>query len=142
MFCILILFNILERGENGLIRIIGVFILLIAIIIWVLPFIYLKKYGRVEIGRKYFETNHIVDQGIYGIIRHPQYLAYIFLVVGFTFLSQNWIILILAIITISFFYYHTVQEEKELINKFQDDYKRYCMKVPRFNFLKGIFNRI
>jgi protein-S-isoprenylcysteine O-methyltransferase Ste14 len=142
MLSILILSNFLERGENPYLKFTGVSILLVASIIWVFPFIHLKKYGKVEEGQNYYETNQIVDQGVYSIVRHPQYLAYILLALGFTFISQNWIIVFIAIVSISLFYTHTLQEEKKLRERFTDQYRHYCLKVPRFNILLGIINRI
>jgi protein-S-isoprenylcysteine O-methyltransferase Ste14 len=141
-FSILILSNILSRGENTYLKYTGVFFLLVAAVLWVFPFIHLKKYGKVEEGHSYYETNHIVDKGIYGIVRHPQYLAYMLLVLGFTLISQNWIIVFLAIIAIALYYYHTLKEEKFLTNRFNNEYLDYCKKVPRFNVMKGIINRI
>jgi protein-S-isoprenylcysteine O-methyltransferase Ste14 len=141
-FSIIILSQILSKGENIYLKISGVMFLLFAGLIWILPFIYLKKYGEVEQGHNYYDTNRVVNKGIYGIVRHPQYLSYILLVIGFTLLSQNWIILIIAIITISLFYYHTLQEEKDLKEKFQNEYITYCQTVPRFNIIKGFFNRL
>jgi protein-S-isoprenylcysteine O-methyltransferase Ste14 len=137
-FLILVLSNILKRGENVYLKFTGVCFLAVAAIIWVLPFIQLKKYGNVQDGRSYYETNQIVDQGIYKIVRHPQYLGYILLVIGFALLSQNWIITVLALFAISLFYIHTLNEERELTSRFTNDYLDYCQKVPRFNIVVGI----
>jgi protein-S-isoprenylcysteine O-methyltransferase Ste14 len=139
---IIILSNTLQRGENVYLRIIGVSILIQAGIIGTLPFIYLKKYGKVDKGKKYYQTECVVDRGIYGIIRHPQYLAYIFLVIGFTLIAQNWIIYLIALLAISLFHFHTVKEEEDLINKFQDDYINYCKRIPRYNIILGLIKRL
>jgi protein-S-isoprenylcysteine O-methyltransferase Ste14 len=141
-FSILILSNFVPKGTNTYLKIVGVFILFNAGLIWVLPFIHLKKYGKVEKGQNYYETSCIVDQGIYAVVRHPQYLGYILLVMGFAFLYQNWIIVILAFMAILCFYYHTIEEEKQLIDRFQDSYLTYAQKVPRFNIISGIFSQL
>jgi protein-S-isoprenylcysteine O-methyltransferase Ste14 len=141
-FAIIILSNILPRGENNYLKIAGVCLLVVAASIWVLPFIHLKKYGNVNEGDNYYETNKVVEKGIYGIVRHPQYLAYILLTIGFTLLSQNWIIVIISVFTVSLFYIYTVQEENELRNRFGDAYQEYCMRVPRFNLIAGTIHRL
>jgi len=141
-FTILILSNILPRGENSYLKIAGVCLLVCAASIWVLPFFHLKKYGNVNEGDNYYETNNVVEKGIYGIVRHPQYLAYILFVIGFTLLSQNLIIIIIALISILLFYVHTIDEEKNLRDRFSEAYEAYCSRVPRFNILAGIINRL
>jgi protein-S-isoprenylcysteine O-methyltransferase Ste14 len=141
-FTILILSNVLSRGENPYLKISGVIILVFTALFWILPFIHLKKYGEVEKGHPYYDTNCIANRGIYRLVRHPQYLAYILLVIGFTLISQNWIIMIIAVITISLFYYHTLLEEKVLKDKFQKEYIAYCHNVPRFNIILGIISRL
>jgi protein-S-isoprenylcysteine O-methyltransferase Ste14 len=142
MFAILLLSTILPRGENSYLKIVGVCLLACAASIWVLPFIHLKKYGSVNEGDNYYETNKVVQKGIYGIVRHPQYLAYILLVIGFSLLSQNLIIIIIALISILLFYIHTLKEEKHLKERFGGAYHNYCEQVPRFNVFAGIINRL
>jgi protein-S-isoprenylcysteine O-methyltransferase Ste14 len=138
---ILVLSGKLERGDSVILHTIGVFLLLIAAIFWILPISHFKKYGSVEKGKPYFESSLLVSKGIYSIVRHPQYLAYMLLVSGFALLSQNWIIILLAVISIGFFFIHTIVEEKDLISRFGDDYLNYKDNVPRFNFIYGLIKK-
>jgi protein-S-isoprenylcysteine O-methyltransferase Ste14 len=139
---ILIGINFFKKGENEIFRIAGIIILFLSVVLWILPIFTLKKYGMVNQGEKYFETNVIVKKGIYSIIRHPQYLAYILFVLGFAFLSQHLIIFALAIVSIVFFYIHTIEEEKDLKARHTREYTIYSETVPRFNLIKGTINKI
>jgi protein-S-isoprenylcysteine O-methyltransferase Ste14 len=80
------------------------------------------------------------------ILRHPSGVAWaIFFatapiilsgVVPFTILSVVAIVGIIA-----YHYYGCVVEERELdIPKWGDEYRQYMMEVPRFNFIKGLWN--
>ena len=53
-------------------------------------------------------------------------------------LFQHWIIILLGIPIVPFTYIDLVRADKDLIEKFGDDYKAYMKKGPRANFLLGI----
>lgn len=139
---IIILGNVLEKGTNPILKIVGLLFFASAIFFWIAPIITLKKYGNVEHSKKYFETRVVVDKGIYSLTRHPQYLAYMFLVSGFAFIFQNWIIYLITVLAIVLFYMQSIEEEKEMIEKNPEDYKEYCEKVGRFNISRNLRKRI
>ena len=97
-----------------------------------------KKRGAVEKGKSYLYTTKVVDRGPYAIIRHPQYLGGILFTISITFWTQIWLSLILSIIILILTYQWTYAEDKNLIDKFGEDYKKYKAKVPRLNPLLGI----
>ena len=39
-------------------------------------------------------------------------------------------------------YFIALKADQELIEKFDDDYKRYMQKVPRINFLVGLIRLV
>jgi protein-S-isoprenylcysteine O-methyltransferase Ste14 len=91
------------------------------------------------------ETILLMQDGIYGIIRHPGNLsssiffatAPIFLspCIPFTFLSIIGIIFIVIL-----HYYASCKEEKVLdIKKWGNQYREYMQRVPRWNFLLGLW---
>ena len=84
------------------------------------------------------QTNVVVDRGLYAIVRHPQYLGYMLLVLGFICLFQNPIIGALGALAIALFYGQVVREERHCIQKFGKEYEDYVQRVPRFNFILGI----
>ena len=108
-----------------------------------LPFLILGPYtlnkrGRVVEG----DTTVLVDSGIFAIIRHPFYLGAIMLASASMLISQHWLTLILGVPLLAWFFMYTLPwEDKELIEIFGDDYKRYMEKVPRINFVVGLMRR-
>ena len=88
----------------------------------------------------------LLKSGPYRIVRHPGTVSFTMFfvtipiilsgVVPFTILSVIAIIEIIA-----FSYYECVREEKTLnIPKWGDEYRKYMKEVPRFNFIKGLWN--
>ena len=88
----------------------------------------------------------LIKDGPYKIVRHPSNVAWsIFFVtlpislsqhVPFTVLSVFGIVAIVA-----FTYYASLIEERKLdLIKWGDEYREYMKEVPRWNFLKGIWN--
>ena len=104
-----------------------------------LPVIEFRKKGRVKKGKSYIQTTRLVDTGIYSIVRHPQYVTFILWAIAGMLLFQHWIVILLGIPIIPLMYIDLLRADKRLIGKFGDDYKKYMQKVPRANFLLGIF---
>lgn len=84
-------------------------------------------------------TSVVVDSEIYAVVRHPQYLGFILFVLALVLMSQHWLSIISWIIGSTLFYRDVLREEQMSIQKFGDDYKRYMEKVPRMNFIAGVF---
>ncbi len=105
-----------------------------------LPFFFSPSiyFPKAREGKSIMDTTAIVDGGTYGIIRHPQILGCLLLMVGSILISQHWLSAIIAVPIFVLFYQYVLNEEKKLIVKFGDDYKRYMQKVPRMNFLLGL----
>ena len=101
------------------------------------PMVTFRRHGRVEPGHTYMEATRVVEEGLFRLVRHPQYLGYIFLNLTFMAASQHWLPLVLGGGAILLFYIHAVQEEKGLLARFGEDYGRYMERVPRFNFVSG-----
>jgi len=101
------------------------------------PMVTFRRHGSVEPGSTYMEATRVVARGPFRLVRHPQYLGYIFLDLIFMVASQHWIPLALGGGAILFFYIHAVQEEKGLLERFGQEYRSYMERVPRFNFVSG-----
>jgi len=131
-----------DRGSNVLLRVIGLAFLLSSPLLFIPPFIFLAKAGKPDEGRTYMETFVVVRQGPYRIIRHPQYLGYIFLNLGFMLLAQSWVAVVFAAFSIGIFIALAAEEEKQLHVRFGGDYAEYCQDVPRFNVMVGLMRYI
>lgn len=82
--------------------------------------------------RIYMAQGRLVVEGIYGRVRHPQYLGFILLTLGWLI---HWPTFITAILwpILTFSYYRlAVEEERELTSRFGEDYEKYVGKVPMF----------
>jgi protein-S-isoprenylcysteine O-methyltransferase Ste14 len=128
----------LPRGDNRYLRGTGVFVLILAGVFAFAPFHALRKHGRTQHGKTYMETDAVVDQGLYSITRHPQYLGYMLLACGFALLSQHWVALLLAVVGVTLFYHQAVKEEKYCLDRLGEPYEQYLRRIPRFNVILGI----
>ncbi len=104
-----------------------------------LPIFTFKKYGEVPKEKAYIHTTVLVDRGVYAIVRHPQYLAGILIGIALPLISQHWLVAVLGLIVIVINYLDTFDEEKSSIAKFGEAYRAYQQRVPRLNFLLGIY---
>jgi protein-S-isoprenylcysteine O-methyltransferase Ste14 len=88
------------------------------------------------------QTTHLVQNGIYAIVRHPQYLAGILVGIGLSLVSQHWLVILPGIVVIGLSYAATFVEERQLVEKFPGEYEEYQKRVPRVNFISGILRRL
>jgi protein-S-isoprenylcysteine O-methyltransferase Ste14 len=117
---------------------VGWIVLVFSIVIIFLSGYEFRKKGASK-GRTVVYTTVLVDTGIYAIIRHPQYLGFITVVLALVLMSQHWLSVISGITgSILFFIYQVQGEEQDNIKKFGSDYKQYMDKVPRMNFVLGV----
>lgn len=75
----------------------------------------------------------LITNGPFGIVRHPTYLGHTLMFSGAFFLTGNLLVGIVAIL--DFVIVNTAiipLEEKELLERFGEDYRRYMARVPRF----------
>lgn len=84
--------------------------------------------------------------GLYSIMRHPGVfgltmwficLPIILSMLGLPFTILSFVAIIIVVI---FHYYGISREERFSIKKWGDTYIQYMKEVPRFNFIKGIWN--
>jgi protein-S-isoprenylcysteine O-methyltransferase Ste14 len=78
------------------------------------------------------DTQVIVSQGPYRVIRHPGYLGTIFVWVGFALAVGNWMAtIILAILLFGVYGYRIRSEEAMLIDRFGNEYQKYRKQTWR-----------
>ncbi|MBN2148104.1 MAG: isoprenylcysteine carboxylmethyltransferase family protein [Anaerolineales bacterium] len=104
-----------------------------------LPILTFRKWGSVPKGKSYMQTTLLVDRGVYAIVRHPQYLAGILIGLALPLITQHWSVAVLGIVAIAIYYINTFEEETSCIEKFGEQYREYMQRVPRINFLLGIY---
>jgi steroid 5-alpha reductase family enzyme len=83
--------------------------------------------------RKIFRAKEkLVTTGIYGYVRHPQYLGFLLITLG---MNVQWITiptLLLWPVLIILYYRLAREEEKKMEEKFGEEYRKYKHKVPMF----------
>ena len=91
------------------------------------------------------ETVIFYRSGPYSIMRHPGVFGFmvwfIFLPVALSAHVPFTILSVSAIIPIVIWHYYGIYiEERINIKKWGDEYRQYMKEVPRFNFIKGLWN--
>ncbi len=124
--------------------IIGIFV---AIAIAITPLAIPASRLRKRIGGCEAEdfTVVLITEGPYSIVRHPTHLSALVWVIAIVFFISPWVsfslLSILGILMIILaFYLMEIQEEKFDQVKFGDEYRQYMKEVPRWNFIKGLWN--
>jgi len=79
----------------------------------------------------------LVTGGLYGLVRHPMYLAGILIFLCEPRLTTN--NLALRVLAVLYFIYGAVVEERRLVSKFGDEYREYQRRVPMFDIAAGLF---
>lgn len=106
------------------------------------PIFIFRQKGDVEKGMSYVHTTRLVDTSLYAIVRHPQYLAGMLINLAMMLLAQHWLVISLGIVSMGLLYLDMWAADQEGVEKFGDEYRRYMQKVPRANFLLGLFRLI
>lgn len=122
-------------------RITGVLLLLTSTGFWIPPFVLLSRHGAPEPGKGFTHTTRVVRTGLYGVVRHPQYLGYSLLVAGFVLIGFNPTSVAAGSIAVVAFYLASRAEERFLLDHMGEDYVRYMCEVPRFDPIRGSFRR-
>lgn len=79
------------------------------------------------------EESKIQKNEIYSALRHPTYAGVLLIALGGSFLTFTLLSFAVYLIFLVGFYIHVhFVEEKELIQRFGDSYRKYQMKVPAF----------
>lgn len=117
--------------------VIGVFFVFAGIILhtWTAKLLGIKAtVGYTELKPEADENNgSLVISGPFSVVRHPSYGAHSLVLVG-TFLITGIIAVgIMTLIDLLIAYFVTMElEERELLERFGDQYEKYRMKVPKF----------
>jgi protein-S-isoprenylcysteine O-methyltransferase Ste14 len=73
----------------------------------------------------------LVRDGLYGIVRHPIYLSAILMGISYALIVNYVGTYVLFAAALPVFYAITVLEERELVDRFGESYRRYQQEVPR-----------
>jgi protein-S-isoprenylcysteine O-methyltransferase Ste14 len=127
-----------DQSANPVIVNAGWGIMLLSAIFGWLPIFTFRSRGKIQ-GRSYINTTVLVDSGIYSIVRHPQYVAGMLINISLSLITMHWLVILLGCISLAIYYQNTYSEEEENLGKFGADYQDYQGRVPRINFILGIY---
>jgi protein-S-isoprenylcysteine O-methyltransferase Ste14 len=102
-------------------------------LIFLVPAFWLGLGGVRELGLKVSETHRpveVVSGGVYGLVRHPQYLGGVMGHLGVSLLLSSRDSLLVTPIVVCVVYLICWKEEKELVREFGDEYREYQRRVP------------
>lgn len=112
--------------------------LVFALAIWVI------RRAQKDLGRSFSTTLEIrpdhalVTNGIYRVIRHPIYAAFLLWALAQAMLLPNWIVGVTGpIILVVLFSIRVPREEQMMIDTFGDSYRVYMKETARF--IPGVF---
>lgn len=105
-------------------------------VVWMLGGLVVRYLAATTLGMFYTrtlqvgETQHIVDAGLYSVIRHPGYLGTLLISTGAGLAVNNWIVLGVVLITgIGSKLYRIRVEEAMLHREFAEEYASYVQKT-------------
>ena len=118
-----------------LLLILSLFVKLKSVILVIVgSLIYLLGLG-IYISSMYFfainEYNKVVTSGVYKLSRHPVYLGFFIMFFGVFISTLNIFVLILNALLGIASYKIALQEEKDCLNNYNFEYKKYMNKVKR-----------
>jgi protein-S-isoprenylcysteine O-methyltransferase Ste14 len=91
---------------------------------------YLSFRGLAIVFGEVRETPEVIRKGVFGLVRHPIYLGEILLYLGFLFLNISLAAVVVWLLAIGFLHYLSRYEERLLMARFGDEYRRYIQEVP------------
>jgi protein-S-isoprenylcysteine O-methyltransferase Ste14 len=106
---------------------------LVITVVFILPGAWLGIAGVRKTGLKAAETHRtekIVTDGVYSLVRHPQYLGGILSHAGIVFFLSAWYALLTTPLVLVLNYLISWKEEIELAREFGDEYTRYQRSTP------------
>ncbi len=78
------------------------------------------------------QTGTLAESGPYARVRHPQYVGFVMILVGFLFQWPTILTLAMFPILLVMYWRLALSEEREVEAEFGDAYRRYAARVPRF----------
>lgn len=76
--------------------------------------------------------NKLATTGLYSVVRHPQYIGFMAIMLGFLFMWPTILTILMFPVLLYMYYRLAKSEEKTVIEAFGDEYREYMKRVPGF----------
>ncbi|MBN1644285.1 MAG: isoprenylcysteine carboxylmethyltransferase family protein [Dehalococcoidales bacterium] len=135
----LVLTGVLEVNSYTAMFVVGWVVWAIGMALVLSPIIMFPRRGGISKGDSFVKTTRLVNTGIYAMVRNPQYLGGILSIFVTTFLwYPHWLFAVLGVAGTVIVYQSIKDEERQLLERFGDEYSLYMQNVPRMNILAGV----
>ena len=114
----------------SLLQVISWILLILSAYIVITGYLLLKRKGKPSVN--FENTSLLVRSGIYGYIRHPLYLSIFLFGTGVVFKDPGPTQLVLGTINFIAVWVTARIEEKEMVDKFGDEYRIYMKETKMF----------
>jgi protein-S-isoprenylcysteine O-methyltransferase Ste14 len=133
-------FFVFTEPHSAGLMVLGWVIWFLGTVFAIVPIFTLRARGGVPAGKSYMETTTLVDTGIYAVVRHPQGgTAGILLSLALALIGQHWLLVLLAAVGMFLIYVDAFRTDETCVEKFGEQYRRYMQRVPRVNFVTGVW---
>ena len=78
------------------------------------------------------KTHTLATTGPYAYVRHPQYVGFIVIMLGFLFQWPTLVTLVMFPILVTMYVKLARREEREVLEEFGEEYRRYMLRTPAF----------
>jgi protein-S-isoprenylcysteine O-methyltransferase Ste14 len=139
----LVLTGVIEVESYQALFIVGWVVWTFGMVLVMAPIVMFPRRGGVQKGKSFVDTTRLVDTGIYGVVRHPQYTGGIFAIFLTTLLwYPHWLFGVLGVLGTAVVYLGCIEEDQRMVEKFGDEYVAYMKRVPRVNVALGLVRLI
>jgi protein-S-isoprenylcysteine O-methyltransferase Ste14 len=76
--------------------------------------------------------NRLITEGLYARVRHPRYAQFLVGLLGYALIANYLAVYVVCALWLPGIYAIVVLEERELRDRFGEEYEAYCRRVPRF----------
>jgi protein-S-isoprenylcysteine O-methyltransferase Ste14 len=121
-------------GVNWMLTVLAIQIFLISMLLGVLRMRHLKPSAMLGLPELRGEggPGNLLTEGVYSLVRHPRYVEVWLGLLAIALFTNYLAVYLLVIVFIPVIYGVVLLEERELKERFGQEYEEYCAEVPRF----------